>query len=133
MLFRSLDDWPCLDRALPVHRASACAIAYWDGTGAWVPLAAGAFRYYPLHNGTGTSPDPAIGWPALGACYGGPRVRVDLTAGDTEADTVPIGVKQYVLAHVALWAYLPEAAQSEPLKPAPWLDSLLGGLRVASV
>ena len=92
-----MDTWPAASDILRVHRATAAAISYWDGS-TWATLSPAEYVVAP--NGNGTSVAPAIGssWPALGDVALGPRVRIDLTAGTADASNVPEGVKHYIIA-----------------------------------
>ena len=124
-----LECWPYLDQVLHVHRATACAITYWDGAG-WALLAGGAYSFYPLNGGTGVAPMVGVSWPTLGAVAGGPRVRIDLTAGETDRAAVPECIKTYIKALVAHWVNNPEASTARALTENPYLSSMLDPVRV---
>jgi len=124
-----LTDWPCADRVLHVHRATAAAVSYWNGS-AWVSLTGSAFAFYPLHPGTGVAPAVGTSWPTLGTVAGGPRVRIDLTAGATDAAQVPECIKLFIKALVAHWVSHPEAATSKSIAEAPFLRCLLDPVRL---
>jgi len=119
-----LTDWPAADHVLHVHQATAAAVSYWNGS-AWVTMAGGAFVAFALGNGTALAPALTTSWPTLGDIAGGPRVRIDLTAGATDAADVPECVKLYIKACVAY-------AIENPTDPAPpaGLAFLLDSARV---
>lgn len=124
-----MEDWPAADLVLPFYRPSAAAITYWDGS-TWATLAGS--QYVLWANGRGASIAPAVGvsWPLLPTVAAGPRVRVDLTVGESTASTVPEGVKTYIKALVALWVRTPEAATTQALQANPYLGALLDPHRV---
>lgn len=124
-----LADWPDADRVLHIHRATAVAISYWTGS-AWASLAGSAFAFYPQCTGTGVAPAVGTSWPTLGTVAGGPRVRIDITAGATDAATVPECVKLFIKALVAHWVSYPEAATARSMAQAPFLPMLLDGERL---
>lgn len=124
-----LADWPAADRVLHIHRATAVAFSYWTGS-AWVGLASNTFAFFPLCTGTGVAPAVGTSWPALGAVAGGPRVRIDLTAGAADATQVPECVKLFIKALVAHWVNQPEAATARSMAQAPFLSMLLDGERL---
>lgn len=126
-------DWPAADEAIHVHQPSACAISYWNGT-AWVSLSTSAYAYYPLDpGGTGIAPAYGTSWPTLGNIAGGPRVRVDLTAGPTGSDTdVPMSecVKTYIKACVAGWVNNGDYHSPQQLVPNDLLAGVLDSERL---
>ncbi len=121
--------WPAADDEIRVHRATAAAITYWDGS-SWATLSTAAYTYFPLGNGTGVAPVIGGSWPNLADVAGGPRVRIDLTAGLPSADGVEECVKLFIKALVAHWISSPEAATARTLSEAPFLGSLLDPVRL---
>lgn len=117
--------WPCLDDAIDVEGATACAVSYWNGT-AWATLGTNEYAFAPGACG-GTVLAPAVGktWPTLGAVAVGPRVRIDLTAGDPAIRPVPDCVKDFICANVATWVKNPEALASNTLSTHALYDRLL--------
>ena len=124
-------DWPASDDVLHVHQATAVAVSYWTGS-AWASLAGSAFEFGPVDAGTALAPVTGTSWPTLGAKAIGPRVRVDLTAGATEATAVEECVKLYIKALVAWWVDNPSAMAAGNLQEAPFLRSLLDPVRLWS-
>ena len=125
-----LADWPAADEMLHVHRATACSISYWTGSAWSAALSGTAFAFFPLGTGTGVAPAVGTSWPTLGAVAGGPRVRIDLTAGAATAADVPECIKLYIKALVAHWCNNPEAATSKSTAEAPFLSCLLDPVRL---
>jgi len=124
-----LVDWPASTDVLRVYQATAAAVSYWNGS-TWATLAGAAFEFGAVGNGTALAPTTGTSWPALGAKAVGPRVRIDLTAGETDADDVPECVKLYIKALVAWWVDNPSAAAPGSLDTAPFLRSLLDPVRL---
>lgn len=116
--------WEELKDGLHAPAATAAAISYWTGA-AWQSLTSPAPVWW--QDGARVFLAPALNteWPTLGDVAGGWRVRVDVTCGAASASSVPRGVKDFILAHVALWADRGEAASDKPLTEAPWLTALL--------
>jgi len=123
------ESWPAADCPLRVHRATAAAIAYWTGS-TWATLATNAYAVYVLGNWTGVAPALGTDWPALGEVAGGPRIRIDLTAGAASAADVPECVKLFIKALVAHWINSPEAATARSMERAPFLGALLDPVRL---
>lgn len=119
-----LADWPASSDIISVHQATAAAVSYWTGS-AWATLAGSAYEFGAVGNGTALAPALGTAWPTLGDKVVGPRVRIDLTAGTTDAADVPECVKLYIKACVAY-------AIDNPSDPAPprSLASLLDSARV---
>lgn len=128
-----LTDWPASDEALPVHRASAAAVSYWDGS-AFVSLSGGAFVFFALGNGTALVPNLSTSWPSLGSIAGGPRVRIDLTAGVAtgSASTVPEGIKVFIKALVGQMIQTPDLSAAGAVEAHPLLARLLDPWRLWS-
>lgn len=124
-----LADWPLPGDEFPVHQATAAAVNYWDGA-AWVTLSGAAYAFDAQGNGTALAPALNTSWPTLGDKALGARVRIDLTAGATDAATVPECVKLYVKAMVAYWVDNPGAAVANNLQEAPFLRLLLDPVRL---
>ena len=124
-----LGDWPDVDDTLPVYQASAAAVSYWTGS-TWATLAGAAYEFAPVGTGTGLAPVLYTSWPLLVPKAIGARVRIDLTAGATDASAVPECVKLYIKALVAHWVDNPTAAQERSLAEAPFLRLLLDPARV---
>ena len=122
-------DWPAADQVLHVHQATAAAVSYWNGS-AWVTMAGGTFVAFGLGNGTALAPALTTSWPTLGDIAGGPRVRIDLTAGAADAADVPECVKLYIKALVAHWVDNPSAAAAGNTAEAPFLGLLLDPARL---
>lgn len=122
-------DWPAADQAIKVHAVTAVAIEYWTGS-AWQELAPDAFAFFELGPWTGVAPAVGASWPALGAVAGGPRVRIDLTAGAADADDVPDSVKTYIYAQVSNWVNNPDALVANVFMPNPQFGCLLDGERL---
>ena len=122
-----LTDWPGTDVVFPVAFATNVDVSYWTGS-AWANLSSGARVFWAVDGGTSIA--PATTWPTLGDVAGGPRVRIDITAGPTAASDVPAAVVEFCLAHVSLWADENRAASPQELRTVPWLYSLLDPLRV---
>lgn len=124
-----LTDWPAATDPIYVHQATAAVITYWNGS-AWVTLSPGAYSAFRLGSWTAVAPAIGTAGPMLGDIAGGPRVRIDLTAGATTAADVPDCVKQYIKAMVAYWIDSPAAAGAEKLAEAPFLSCLLHPARL---
>lgn len=124
-----LESWPASCFPLRVHRATEAAIAYWTGS-SWATLATNSYAFYAHGNWTGIAPALGTDWPALGGVAGGPRVRIDLTAGAADATAVPECVKLFIKALVAHWINNPEAATARTLERAPFLGALLDPVRL---
>ena len=122
-------DWPAADLVLPVYAAESAAISYWGPSG-WTALDSGAFAFYELGTGTGIAPAIGGSWPALAPVAGGPRVRVDVTAGPTDPTTAEACIKQYIKALVAWWIENPGAVAQGNMQPAPYLRNLLDPVRL---
>ena len=124
-----LADWPASTDVLPLALATAAAVSYWSGS-AWVSLSGGAFEFAQVDTGTALAPVTGTSWPTLGARAIGPRVRIDLTAGATDAANVRDCVKLYIKALVAWWIDNPSAMAAGNLQEAPFLRSLLDPVRL---
>lgn len=122
-------DWPAADLVLPVYAAESVAISYWGESG-WTALDSGAFAFYELGTGTGIAPAIGSSWPALSPVAGGPRVRVDVTAGPADPATADACIKQYIKALVSWWIDNPGAAAQGNMQPAPYLRNLLDPVRL---
>lgn len=125
----SVADWPAADEVLPAHQATAAAVSYWNGSG-WVSLSGAAFAFYAIGHGTGIAPAIGTSWPTLGDVAGGPRVRVDITAGVAAASGVDEAVKLYIKALVAYWIDTPHAATPSAEQVPAHLVRLLDGQRL---
>ena len=125
----TFSDWPASNLVLPVHAAEAVAISYW-GTGGWTALDGSAFAFYELGTGTGIAPAVGTSWPSLSPVAGGPRVRVDVTAGPADPTSADACIKLYIKALVAWWIDNPSAAAPGNVQPAPYLRSLLDPVRL---
>lgn len=119
-----LADWPASSDVIAVHQATAAAVSYWSGS-AWATLAGSAYEFGAVDNGTALAPAIGTSWPTLGDKAIGPRVRIDLTAGATDAADVPECVKLYIKAATAYGIDNP----SDPAPPRS-LGSLLDSVRV---
>jgi uncharacterized phiE125 gp8 family phage protein len=126
-----LSDWPASTEVIPVHRATAAAITYWDGS-AWVSLSGSAYAYAPNGNGTSLAPALTTSWPTLGEVAIGPRVRIDLTAGvaNGSASTVPEGIKTFITALVGQLVQTPELTGQQAMQAHPLLARLLDPWRL---
>lgn len=124
-----LSDWPAADDVMHVHEVTAAAVSYWNGS-AWVTMGAGTFSAFKLGDWTGIAPALNTSWPTLGTIAGGPRVRIDLTAGVANAAEVPPCVAMYIKAMVAFWIDNPAAASGASLAEAPFLRSLLDPVKL---
>ena len=129
-----LEEFPVDGGDFPIYRATAAAISYWDGA-AWQSMAGGTFTHFPCGTaGQRTAIAPALGtsWPALGAIAGGPRVRVDLTAGATaeQIATVPDCVKTYIKALVIQMLDNPGQTAAAVSESSPLLARLLDPVRL---
>lgn len=124
-----LSDWPAVDDVFHVHEVTTTAVAYWDGS-AWITMGAGTFTAFKLGEWTAIAPALNTSWPTLGAIAGGPRVRIDLTAGAESAAEVPPCVAMYIKAMVAFWIDNPAAASGASLAEAPFLRSLLDPVKL---
>ena len=121
--------WPAADLVLPVYAAESVAISYWGASG-WTALDSGAFAFYELGTGTGIAPAVGTSWPALSSVAGGPRVRVDVTAGPADPTTADACVKLYIKALVAWWIDNPSTVVDGSVQPAPFLRNLLDPARL---
>lgn len=126
-----LADWPVSTFTFNLWRPSLAAVSYWNGS-AWVTLATNQYVMAPVAMGVGAIIVPALNvtWPTLPDVAAGPRVRVDLTVGESTAAAVPEGVKTYIKAQVASWLRVPEAIGPGQLQPNPLLGALLDPWRV---
>lgn len=115
-----LADWPTVDQLLEVYGPTAVAVSYRTG-GAWTAVGPEAVAW--AASGRGTVVAPALGttWPALAAVALGPRVRIDITAGEEAEESV----KLYIKASVTHWLQAPAAAQGGTLTPNPLFARLL--------
>jgi uncharacterized phiE125 gp8 family phage protein len=126
-----LEDWPAASDVFPIHRTTAAAVSYWNGI-EWAALASG-FGFYPAGiGGAGTGLAPALGtsWPTLGSVSGGPRVRIDLTAGGADATGVAPCVKAYIKALVGTMLDNPSLGASAAAEVNPLLPRLLDSQRL---
>ena len=119
-----LADWPATTDIIAVHQATAAAVSYWTGS-TWATLAGSAYEFGAVDNGTALAPVIGTAWPSLADKAIGPRVRIDLTAGTTDAADVPDCVRLYIRAAVAYGIDNP----GEPTPPRS-LASLLDSARV---
>lgn len=119
-----LDDWPAVTDVFPVYQATAAAVSYWTGS-AWATLSGSAYAFAAVGAGTALAPALGTSWPSLGDKAVGARVRIDLTAGATDANAVPECAKLYIKACVA-------HAIENPTQPDPprSLAGLLDSLRL---
>lgn len=124
-----LDDFPAADDGFRVPFASAVAISYWDGSD-WASLTTPGQFLWVSDQCTRVAPVLGTSWPSLPTVAVGPRVRIDMTAGPTTIAGVPDAVKEFAIAHVALWADENRAASPQELKAVPWLMAGLDPLRV---
>ncbi len=129
-----LADWPDDDDPLPVYRATACAITYWNGS-AWVSLDGSGYVFAPdaiVGNGTCLAPALGSSWPALGDIALGPRVRVDLTAGvaNDQVASVPAGICTFITALVGQLIQSPELTALQAVQAHPLLARLLDPWRL---
>lgn len=124
-----LTDWPASTDVIAVHQATSAAVSYWTGS-AWMTMADAGYEFGALDNGTALAPAISTSWPTLGDKAVGPRVRIDLTAGATDAADVPECVKLYIKALVAHWVDNPSAAASNRTVEAPFLRLLLDPARI---
>ena len=122
-------DWPSAAHVMPPHEPVAVSISYWSEAG-WAPLPPESFVFFEHGNGTSIAPVLAGAWPALAAVAGGPRVRVDVTAGPLDPATADACVKLYIKAMVAWWIDNPSAAAAKGTEPAPFLRNLLDPVRL---
>lgn len=124
-----LDDFPAADDEFMVPFASAVAISYWNGS-SWASLTTPGQFLWVSDQCTRVAPVLGTSWPALPTVAVGPRVRIDMTAGPASIGAVPDAVKEFAIAHVALWADENRAASPQELKAVPWLLAGLDPLRV---
>ncbi len=129
-----LADWPAATDVIPVYRATAAAVTYWNGS-AWATLAGSGYVFAPdAVTGNGTCLAPALGtsWPTLGDIALGPRVRIDLTAGvaDGQASTVPAGIQTFIVALVGQLIQSPELTAQQAVQAHPLLARLLDPWRL---
>lgn len=123
-------DWPSISHVITMYEPVDVAISWWDGA-AWQALDVADYAWW--ESGTGTSVGPAIGksWPTLGAVAGGPRVRIDVTAGPADPrSSTPADVKLYIAALVAHWHDKPSAVTDGNATPTPYIARLLDAARV---
>lgn len=123
-------DWPSISHVITMYEPVDVAISWWDGA-AWQALDVADYAWW--ESGTGTSVGPAIGksWPTLGAVAGGPRVRIDVTAGPADPrSSTPADVKLYIAALVAHWHDKPSAVTDGNATPTPYTARLLDAARV---
>ncbi len=123
------EDWPGATDVIPIYRPSAAAIAYWNGS-TWPTLSGSAYAFAP--DGSGTVLAPALGadWPTLPDIAIGPRVRIDLTAGEAFADDVPACVKTYITALVGQMIQAPQLTAAQAAQAHPLLARLLDSQRL---
>lgn len=124
-----LDDFPAADDGFKVPFASSVEITYWNGS-AWASLSTPAQFLWVSDQCTCVAPVLGTSWPSLPTVAVGPRVRIDMTAGAASIGAVPDAVKEFAIAHVALWADENRAASPQDLKVVPWLLAGLDPLRV---
>jgi uncharacterized phiE125 gp8 family phage protein len=129
-----LADWPAATDVIAVHRATACAITYWDGD-SWETLAGVGYVFAPdqvTGNGTCLAPALNTSWPTLGDVALGPRVRIDLTAGlaNANAAQVPAGIKTFITALVGQMIQSPELTATAAVQAHPLLARLLDPWRL---
>lgn len=120
-----LVDWPSADQLLEVHAPTAVAASYRTGS-TWTAVAANAFEWAASGRGTVLAPVVGSNWPALATVAVGPRVRIDITAGE-EADEQ---VRLYIMASVTHWIQNPAAAQAGTLVANPLFERLLDRAKV---
>jgi uncharacterized phiE125 gp8 family phage protein len=129
-----LADWPAATDVIQVHRPTACAITYWNGS-AFVSLAGAGYVFAPepvTGNGTCLAPALSTSWPTLGNVALGPRVRIDLTAGlaTGSAAQVPAGIKTFITALVGQIIQSPELTATAAVQAHPLLARLLDPWRL---
>jgi uncharacterized phiE125 gp8 family phage protein len=120
-----LTDWPASNDVFEIHRATAAAVSYWSTGSAWVTLSGASYEFAAVGNGTGIVPAIGLAWPTLGDKAIGARVRIDLTAGETDPLAVPECVRFYIKAMVAYWIDTPVAASGASLEEVPFLRGSL--------
>ena len=123
--------WPSAACPLPVHDAAAVVVSYWGAAG-WETLPSESVAFFEIGAATGIAPALGTSWPALASVAGGPRVRVDITAGPADPTTADPCVKLYIKALVAWWIDNPSAMAAGNLQEAPFLRSLLDPVRLWS-
>ncbi|MEY5098884.1 MAG: hypothetical protein RJA36_1603 [Pseudomonadota bacterium] len=129
-----LPDWPASTDVIPIYRATAAAVSYWNGS-TWPTLATNLYAYAPDDiTGNGTSLAPALNtsWPTLVDIAIGPRVRIDLTAGvvAAQASTVPAGIQTFIVALVGQLIQSPELSAQAAVQAHPLLARLLDPWRL---
>lgn len=124
-------DWPCSSDVIELGGASAVAISYWSTGNAWVTMAGGSFGWADADPGVVLGPLVGQSWPSLGDVPAGPRVRIDVTVGVTDAAAVPAAVKTFIMAMVAYWIDNPQAYTERPHVATPAALALLDSQRVA--
>jgi uncharacterized phiE125 gp8 family phage protein len=129
-----LADWPESTDVIAIYRATAAAVAYWDGS-AWTTLSGSAYAYAPdsiTGNGTSLAPALTAAWPTLPEVAIGPRVRIDLTAGvaTAQASTVPAGIQTFIVALVGQIIQSPELSAQAAVQAHPLLARLLDPWRL---
>lgn len=122
-------DWPQYDQALPVYSPTAAAVTYWNGA-SWVALAGGGYVYFGLGSGTGLTAALNATWPLLPDIAGGPRVRIDLTVGETDAAAVKPCLKTYINALVGQMLQSPDLSAAAVADAHPLLARLLDPVRI---
>ncbi|MCR5864655.1 hypothetical protein [Aquincola sp. J276] len=115
-----LADWPAADQLLEVYGPTAVAVSYRTGA-TWTAVAPEAVAWAASGRGTVVAPVLGGSWPTLAAVALGPRVRIDITAGEEAEESV----KLYIKASVTHWLQSPAAAQAGTLTPNPLFARLL--------
>ena len=109
-----LADWPAAGDVFAVHRPSAVAVSYWDGS-AFQTLS--GFAWAPVDGGFGVVPALASSFPTLGEIAIGPRVRIDATAGAATAADVRECVKTFIKALVTVMVHDPALSAHDAAGP----------------
>lgn len=123
--------WPGPIDVIELAGATAVAISYWSAANTWATMAPGTFVWADADPGVVIGALVGQAWPTLGDVAAGPRVRIDVTVGATDAANVPAAIKTFIMAMVAYWVENPQAYTDKPHLASPATLALLDSQRAA--
>lgn len=126
----TLPAWPVAEDRLPELEATAIAVSYRNGAGAWVTLASNQYVWACDAQGLAIVPAAGVTWPAAVADELGNAVRVDVTSGAATAAAVPAAARQFIAAMVTVMAHDPSLTTAQVLGGNAYLLRLLDPLRL---
>lgn len=123
-------NWPSPCEVLEVNGPTAVTVSYWSASNAWTEMTSGTYVWADADPGLVIGALVGQAWPNLGDVAAGPRVRVDVTSGATDASAVPAAIKTFIMAMVAYWVENPQAYTDKPHVATPAALAMLDSQRV---